>query len=77
MTDGDAEFTAIRRAHPNASLHTEGGNPVVLLPGSKFIAGGRSVEMSLLLYPSAHSGYVTRLFFEQRLEGAGQESKLD
>ena len=53
-------------------LHTEGGKPVVHLPKFKFRAGGKSVQMDLLLYPSAHSGYVTRLFFEHKLEGAGE-----
>ncbi|TAM79644.1 MAG: hypothetical protein EPN47_17740 [Acidobacteria bacterium] len=72
MTDPTAEFAAIQAMHPSASLHTEGGNPVVLLPNFKFRAGGRAVEMALLLYPSAHSGYVTRLFFERKLEGVGK-----
>ena len=71
MSDAAAQFAAIQAMHPSASLHTEGGNPVVFLPNFKFRAGGKTVEMALLLHPSAHSGYVTRLFFEQKLEGAG------
>jgi hypothetical protein len=55
-----------------ASLHTEGGQPVALLPEVKFRAGGKSVVMALLLYPANHSGYSTRLFFERKLEGAGE-----
>jgi hypothetical protein len=72
VTETATEFAAIKQMHPSASLHTEGGHPVVLLPESKFRAGGRTVQIGLLLYPSVHSGYATRLFFEQKLEGAGQ-----
>jgi hypothetical protein len=74
VTNAAAEFAAIRELHPSATLHTEGGNPVVLLPDVRFTAAGSSVQMSLLLYPSSHSGYVTRLFFEQGLAGAGQST---
>jgi hypothetical protein len=70
--DTAVEFAAIQAMHPSASLHTEGGNPVVLLPNFKFRAGAKTVQMALLLHPSVHSGYVTRLFFEHKLEGAGQ-----
>jgi hypothetical protein len=70
--DIEAEFAAIQALHPNASLHSEGGNPLVLLPNFKFRARDKTVQMALLLHPSTHSGYVTRLFFEQKLEGAGQ-----
>ena len=72
MTDGAAEFAAIQAMHPSASLHKEGGVPMVLLPDFKFRAGTKTMQMTLLLCPSTHSGYVTRLFFEQKLEGAGQ-----
>jgi hypothetical protein len=72
VTDTAVEFAALQAMHPSASLHTEGGNPVVLLPNFKFPAGDKTVEMTLLLYPSVHSGYVTRLFFERRLEGVGK-----
>lgn len=70
--DAKAEFAAIQALHPSASLHSEGGHPVVLLPNFKFRAGNNTVAMTLLLHPSPHSGYVTRLFFEQKLEGPGQ-----
>lgn len=72
MTDTATEFATIKLLHPSASLHTEGTQPAVFLPDFKFRAAGRAVQMALLLYPSAHSGYATRLFFEQKLEGAGQ-----
>ena len=58
--------------HPSACLLSEGGKPAVLLPAFTFRAGGDVVEMTLLLFPSGHSGYATRLFFERKLEGAGQ-----
>lgn len=70
--DTATEFAALQAMHPSAALHAEGGKPVVLLPKVKFRAGNKSLEMTLLLYPSTHSGYATRLFFEQRLEGAGK-----
>jgi hypothetical protein len=58
--------------HPTASLYSEGGRPVVLLPDVKFRAGGKTEQMSLLLFPSERSGYATRLFFERKLEGVGE-----
>jgi len=70
--DSAAEFAALQRMHPAALLFQEGGQPVALLPKFAFPAGGKNVEMDLLLHPSTHSGYVTRLFFEHRLEGAGR-----
>lgn len=74
MTDIAAEFAAIQAMHPSATLHTENKMSVVLLPDFKFRAGTKTVQMALLLHPSTHSGYVTRLFFEQKLEGAGQSN---
>jgi hypothetical protein len=71
VRDQDADFAELKALHPSASLHTENSVPVVLLPGFKFRAGGNAQEMALLLHPSQHSGYVTRLFFERRLDGAG------
>ncbi len=73
MSEEVPPFAALQAMHPAASLHTEGGQLVALLPKVKFvIAGGTSVEMNLLLFPAAHSGYVSRLFFERKLEGAGR-----
>ena len=72
MTETDAKFAALQAMYPAASLHAEGGKPVVLLPDAKFHAGGKAEQMALLLFPSEHSGYVTRLFFERKLEGAGE-----
>jgi hypothetical protein len=74
VSDSATEFASIKAMHSSATLHTENKVPVILLPEFKFRAGGRSVEMTLLLHPAQHSGYVTRLFFEQKLEGAGQSA---
>lgn len=70
--DTTAEFAAIQAIHPSAALHSENSVSVVLLPDFKFRVGTDTVQMTLLLHPSSHSGYVTRLFFERKLEGAGQ-----
>jgi hypothetical protein len=71
VIDPAAEFAAIQAMHATAILDKEGDNPLVLLPHFKFRVGGKTMQMALLLYPSEHSGYATRLFFEQKLEGAG------
>ena len=70
--DTATEFAAIQALHPSASLHTENSQPVVLLPDFKFRAGDKSEQMTLLLHPSRHSGYDTRLFFERALVGVGR-----
>ena len=70
--DVASEFAALKEMHPAAVLHTEGSKPVILLPATKFRAGGAAMQMNLLLYPSAHSGYATRLFFERKILGTAQ-----
>jgi hypothetical protein len=67
-----AEFAKLKALHGAAVLLTEGGNPVALLPAFDFKAAGADVKMNLLLVPFQHSGYVTRLFFERKIEGRGQ-----
>lgn len=72
MTETDASnLASLRALYPTAALHTEGGNAVALIPDAKFRAGGKTEQMALLLVPFAHSGYVTRLFFERALPGVG------
>ena len=61
------EFEQIRQIWPGAQLRGEGGHAAVYLPGFAFSSGGQAVTMDLLLYPHAHSGYVTRLFSRQAL----------
>jgi hypothetical protein len=72
VTDALAEYQKLKTIHESAVLLKEGGNPVVLLPDFSFRTAGIDVKMSLLLHPSAHSGYVTRLFFERPMDGRGQ-----
>jgi hypothetical protein len=61
------DFERIRELWPGAQLRSEGGHPAVYLPEFVFESGGESVRMDLLLYPQAHGGYVTRLFFRKAL----------
>ena len=60
-------FEKIRQIWPRAELRSEGGHTAVYLPAFAFLSGGQTITMDLLLYPRAHSGYVTRLFFRQAL----------
>lgn len=71
MTDDPPGFAALQALHEACRLLREGGNPVVLLPGFAFKAAGAEQHMDLLLHPSAHSGYATRLFFERAITGRG------
>jgi hypothetical protein len=71
MSDIQAEFAALKSICPAATLHAENDKPMVVLPDFKFRTGVKTVQMPLLLHPSQHSGYVTRLFFGEKLEGAG------
>ena len=71
MNGPQQEFERLRALHERAVLLKEGGKPVALLPAFGFFSGGREVRMDLLLVPFDHSGYVTRLFFEKKIEGRG------
>ena len=75
--DAATEFAALKELHPAAAIHQEGGNPVVLLPDTKFRSAGVGIQMNLLLHPSTHSGYDTRLFFEHKILGTAQNWKDD
>lgn len=70
--DPNLEFLALKGLHESALLLTEGGNPVVLLPTFQFRVDGKDMRMDLLLHPSFHTGYETRLFFKERVDGKGQ-----
>jgi hypothetical protein len=74
VSDAAKEFANLRAIHPAAVLlkeggQKEGGQPVALLPAFGFTAGDEAYTMDLLLVPFAHSGYITRLFFERKIEG--------
>ena len=71
MSDSGNEFVRLKTMHGLAVLLKEGGKPVALLPAFNFIAAGRTETMDLLLVPFEHSGYVTRLFFERKIDGRG------
>jgi hypothetical protein len=75
VSDAAAEYANLKAMHPAAVLLKEGGEPVALLPAFRFIAGDQAHTMDLLLAPFAHSGYITRLFFERRIEGRGANWK--
>jgi hypothetical protein len=75
VTDNAVEFERVKAMHGSAVLLKEGGQPVVLLPGFGFTAAGKPQKMDLLLVPFAHSGYVTRLFFERMIDGRGSNWK--
>lgn len=71
MTNEDDQFKKIKSLNKAAKLGREGGNPVVLLPQTRFQSAGRELQMDLLLHPAAHGGYPTRLFFERQVDGRG------
>jgi hypothetical protein len=75
VIDAAKEFESLRSMHSAAVPLKEGGQPVVLLPGFGFTAGEQAYTMDLLLVPFAHSGYVTRLFFERVIDGRGANWK--
>jgi len=72
MKNTESQFASLRQICLPAKLLTEGGKPVVLLPELQFQVAGALGKMTLLLVPFEHSGYQTRLFFEKRIEGRGQ-----
>lgn len=57
--------------HESAALLKEGGQAVVLLPDFSFAVGDHVETMDLLLVPFEHSGYVTRLFFQRKIDCRG------
>jgi hypothetical protein len=75
VSDAATEYANLKVMHPAAVLLKEGGQPVALLPAFRFVAGELSHTMDLLLVPFAHSGYITRLFFERIIEGRGANWK--
>ena len=71
MSDPATEFAGLQPMHGSVVLLKEGGQHVALLPAFGFVAGGVSRRMDLVLVPFLHSGYVTRLFFAQQIDGRG------
>jgi hypothetical protein len=71
VSDSAKDFAGLKAMHAGAVLLKEGGQSVALLPAFGFTAGGHPFRLDLLLVPFAHSGYVTRLFFEHQIAGRG------
>ena len=71
MSESAGQFARLKMMHESAILLKEGGRSLVLLPAFTFTAAGRDETMDLLLVPFEHSGYTTRLFFERRIAGRG------
>ena len=77
VTDAAKEFAGLKAVHAGAVLLKEGGQPVALLPAFGFTAvGEQAFKMDLLLVPFAHSGYITRLFFERQDRGPRQPTGI-
>lgn len=75
MSDAAKEFANLKAMHAAAVLLKEGGQPVALLPAFGFTTADQPCVMDLLLVPFAHSGYVTRLFFERVIQSRGANWK--
>ena len=75
MNDRAEEFSRLKAMHETAVLLKEGSEPVALLPAFAFTAAGRAETMDLLLVPFKHSGYITRLFFERKINARGNNWK--
>lgn len=72
MIDVEAEYQRLKTLRETAVLLKEGGSALVLLPKFSFRSASAELVMDLLLVPFQHSGYITRLFFEQQVAGKGQ-----
>ena len=71
MNDPAETFGHLRAMHEPAVLLSEGSKSVALLPAFSFATAGGTETMDLLLVPFKHSGYITRLFFERKIDGSG------
>ena len=71
MSGTGQDLTALRKLCPAAELWSEGGRPVVFLPGLRiYVRGGRTEVRDALLCPWEHSGgYSTRLFLSAAIDG--------
>lgn len=69
MRDAETEITALKAICADAEVMQEGGLVYAFLPRLRFRLKDNSHTHDALLCPSAHSGYDTRLFFEQPVPG--------
>ncbi|HEX8584228.1 MAG TPA: hypothetical protein VF680_07450 [Allosphingosinicella sp.] len=67
MSEFEGEIEQLERICPGTRLMTEGGLAFAFLPELKFRSRGATLQMDALLAPQGHSGYETRLFFDQQL----------
>lgn len=64
-----APFEALKALIPAAELFREGGVAGAYIPQLAIATQQGEVHADVLLFPHAHSGYVSRLFFERQLQG--------
>jgi hypothetical protein len=69
VRDMEAEIAGLRAVCPEAEPMSEGGIVFAFLPRLRFRAKGANMCMDALLCPNAHSGYHSRLFFDQVVPG--------
>ena len=72
MNHPTEEFARLKGMHERAVLLKEGSRPIALLSNFVFVVENRTETMDLLLVPFEHSGYITRLFFERKINGRGR-----
>ena len=69
MRETEAEVVGLWAICPDAEAMAEGGQVFAFLPRLRFRAKGEVQIMDALISPTAHSGYDTRLFFENIVPG--------
>jgi hypothetical protein len=68
-----AELEALQARYPLATLGNEDGKPVVLIPNLVILGKETTLKRNAVLIPWQHSGYSTRLFLDEKIEGTGRE----
>jgi len=63
------EILRLQALYPSARDLKDGGNICVLLPDLPVLSLGQHVIRTALLYPHAHTGYLTRLFLSEPIQG--------
>lgn len=75
MSVRDQELSKLLEKFPNAQVQNEGGHTYIRIPRAPIKVGEDIQIFQLLLCPSAHSGYETRLFLDRPVPGKGQNWK--
>lgn len=68
--DNQLQLDAIREICPDALLWKDGGQEVIYLPAFSFPTREGEKVSDLLLVPTPHSGYPSRLFFKNQIVAA-------